>query len=391
MSGDPTGTGNGSGNGTRVALYPRVAVAGGARERGVAHGRQAAGRVRRSTEIYEAIFRHYADWDWDRVTRHALTFEKPIGDVHPDFLEEMRGIAEGSGLAYKDVLAINVRTEVMFSAVARKAAVECSAFAAMPETTADGHVLVGQNWDWKPHMTDTVIVLEVERDDGPDYVTVVEAGLLAKTGMNSAGIGLTTNALISSDDQGAPGLPYHVVLRAILDAENLPQALDAVTRHPRSSAANYLVAHRDGMAVDVEAAPGDYSRVWLVFPERGLLGHTNHYVCSTPGIKDVTRWYAPDSPFRLQRLEGLLDGLQGRLEPRLLEDALRDHASHPLGVCKHRDPSLPEYEQSVTVASVVYDLTAGQMRLADGQPCTHEYRTLDYSHWAATATPVGDR
>jgi isopenicillin-N N-acyltransferase-like protein len=367
------------------APYPRVALSGDARERGLAHGRQAAERVRHSVEIYRAIFRHYADWDWNQVTRHALTFEKPIGDVHPDYLEEIRGIAEGSGLAYDDILAINVRTEVMFSAVARRAAVECTAFAATPEATADGHVLVGQNWDWKPHMTGTVIVLEVERDDGPDYVTVVEAGLLAKTGMNSAGIGLTTNALISSDDHGLPGLPYHVILRAILDAENLPQALDAVTRHHRSSAANYLIAHRDGLAVDVEAAPGDYSRVWLVFPERGLLGHTNHYVCATPGIKDVTRWYAPDSPFRLERIDGALYRLRGRIEPGLVEEALRDHVSHPLGVCKHRDLSLPEYEQSVTVASVVYDLTAGQMRLADGQPCSCEYRTLDYSHWVASA------
>jgi len=371
------------------AAYPLVHVTGDARERGLAHGKEAAERVRRSVELYGAIFRHYADWDWDEVTRHALRFEQPIREAHPGFLDELRGIAEGSGLAYEDILAINVRTEVMFSAVARSAAVECSSFAATAEATLDGHVLVGQNWDWKPHTTETVIVLDVERDDGPDYVTVVEAGLLAKTGMNSAGIGLTTNALISSDDQGEPGMPYHVILRAILDAENLPQALDAVTRHPRSSAANYLIAHRDGLAVDVEAAPGDFSRVWLVFPEHGLLGHTNHYVCSTPGIKDVTRWYAPDSPFRLARLEGLLDGARGRIEPRHFEETLRDHVSFPLSVCKHDDPpSLPEYEHTVTVASVVYDLTTGQMRLADGQPCTREYRTLDYSHWAASPTGV---
>ena len=35
------------------------------------------------------------------------------------------------------------------------------------------------------------------QDDGPDFVTVVEAGLLAKTGMNSSGIGLATNALVT--------------------------------------------------------------------------------------------------------------------------------------------------------------------------------------------------
>ena len=49
----------------------------------------------------------------------------------------MRGIAAGAGLDLVDVLAINVRTEVMFSAKARQAAGlsgpgECSAFALAP-------------------------------------------------------------------------------------------------------------------------------------------------------------------------------------------------------------------------------------------------------------------
>jgi isopenicillin-N N-acyltransferase-like protein len=57
-------------------------------------------------------------------------------------------------------------------------------------------------------------VLEVRQDEGPDFVTVVEAGLLAKTGMNAAGLGLVTNALVTDADVGEPGLPYHVLLRA---------------------------------------------------------------------------------------------------------------------------------------------------------------------------------
>ncbi|HZQ04195.1 MAG TPA: C45 family peptidase [Gaiellaceae bacterium] len=364
------------------ASYPRINAGGSARARGLAHGSQASERVRRSVELYRDVFAHYANWTWDEVKRHALAFTKPIAAVHPDYLEEMNGIAEGAGVAYEDILAINVRTEVMFSAVARAAAVECTSFAALPEATANAHVLVGQNWDWKPHTEETVIILDVKRDDGPDFVTVVEAGLLAKTGMNSAGIGLVTNALISDEDRGEPGLPYHVILRAILDAETLPQGLDAVTRHPRASAANYLIAHRTGQAVDVEAAPGDFSQVWLAFPEGGLLCHANHYISDTRGIKDVSRWYVPDSPFRLDRIQRLLDDRDDGVDSHAIEAALRDHASHPLGICKHGDPAVHEYEQSVTVASVIYDLTAGTMLLAEGRPCEQEYQLLDYSSWA---------
>ena len=35
---------------------------------------------------------------------------------------------------------------------------------------------------------DTVVLLESTPDDGPSFMTVVEAGLLAKFGMNSAGL-----------------------------------------------------------------------------------------------------------------------------------------------------------------------------------------------------------
>jgi isopenicillin-N N-acyltransferase-like protein len=344
--------------------------------------------VRRSVEIYRAVFDYYAGWSWDRVTKHALRFVDPIHDAHPSHVEEMQGIAEGAGLELADVVAINVRTELMFSAVARQAAVECTAFAALPEATLDRHLLVAQNWDWKPHAVDSVIVLEVERDDGPDFVTVVEAGLLAKTGMNAAGIGLVTNALVSDRDHGDPALPYHVLLRAILDAETLPEALDAVTRHPRSSAANYLIAHRDGMAVDIEAAPGDFSQVWLDFPVDGLVIHTNHYVCETAGVKDVTRWFAPDSPFRFHRARQLLEAERGRISFDVVRRTLGDPMSHPLGICKHGNPKQDELERSVTVASVVYDLTTSHVQIADGLPCETAFRMLDYSRWLAPSAAI---
>src|SRR6266446_10660130 len=70
---------------------------------------------------------------------------------------------------------------------------------------------------WLLHAAQTLVVLEARPDDGPDFVTVVEAGLLAKAGLNAAGLGLVTNALVTDADVGEPGLPYHVLLRAILD------------------------------------------------------------------------------------------------------------------------------------------------------------------------------
>lgn len=380
-----------------MSEYPHVRVAGSAAERGRQYGEQARDRVRRSVGAYERVFEHYAGWDWSVVRREAARFEGPIAEFRPDYLAEMRGIADGAGLDLADILAINVRTEVMFAAKARQATGrprtgphECSAFAVAPPPGQPGPTLVGQNWDWLPHSAETVVVLEVQRDDGPDFVTVVEAGLLAKTGMNSSGLGLVTNALVTADDVGTPGLPYHLMLRAILDSENVSDAITALQAGVRSSSANYLIAHSDGIAVDVEAAPGDFSQLYFVFPgpQDGVLLHTNHFLSERFGGTDVSVWVMPDSPVRLQRLRA---GVGGSADHSLaaFRSMLSDHANYPSGVCCHPDFRADPMDQGMTVTSVLMDLNARQMWVADGNPCTAPYRELDYAGFLAKPSPVG--
>ncbi len=378
-----------------MSEFPKIRVAGGPRERGRLYGEQAADRIGLSISAYGEVFRKYAGWGWSRVRDEAMRYEAPIAAFNASYLEEMRGIAEGADVDLADVVSINVRTEVMFAAKARAAAEasrpgigECSAFAVLPGTSADGHTLIGQNWDWLLHCFDTVIVLEVEQETGPDFVTVVEAGLLAKTGMNSSGIGLATNALVTAEDLGDPAVPYHVVLRAILDCETISDALTVMQQRPRSSSANYLVAHRDGIAVNVEAAPGDFSRLFLIFPEGGVLVHTNHFLSPSFDGKDVSLWVMPDSPFRLERLRETVAAKTDGLDIPTFQRALADHANYPSGVCCHPDQRLGYHEQSATVASVLMDLDDRVTWVADGHPCTAPYRRSDYAGFLSKPSPI---
>jgi isopenicillin-N N-acyltransferase like protein len=382
-----------------MSEYPHVRVTGSATDRGRQYGQQARERVQRSVSAYRDVFASLVGWDWATVRREAARFEGPIAAFRPGYVAEMRGIADGAGIDFTDVLAINVRTEVMFAATARQAAAaghagaagqrakagpaECSAFAVAPAPGQPGPTLVGQNWDWLPHSADTVVVLEVGQDEGPDFVTVVEAGLLAKTGMNAAGLGLVTNALVTADDLGEPGLPYHVMLRAILDCENVSDAITSLQGGFRSSSANYLVAHRDGAALDIEGSPGDFSRLYFLYPDdRGILLHTNHFLASTFARTDVSVWAMPDSPVRLQRLRSGVQAATGH-SLATFRSLLSDHANYPSGVCCHPDPRMALGDQGMTVTSVLMDLSAGKMWVSDGNPCTAPYRELDYSGFLA--------
>lgn len=375
--------------------YPHVRVEGDPRERGKQYGEQARGRIARSREAYEQVFAHVAGWDWERVTKEALRFAEPISRFNSSYFDEMRGLAEGAGLPLADVLALNVRTEIMCAAKARQAlaqagpasdaqampaAGECTAFAALPEAVSSGHVLIGQNWDWRLHSLETVVVLEAHQEGKPDYVTVVEAGLLAKSGMNSAGIGLAVNSLVTEQDRGEPGVPFHVLLRAVLDSTTITDALAVLQSARRSSSANYLIASHEGIALDVEAAPGDFSRLSILLPIGGVLLHTNHMLAVQQGVRDLALWAAPDSVVRLEQARAFVER-DVKLSPPELMAILSDHADYPFGICAHADERQPLLDQGATVASIIMDLNDRRLWLADGQPCRTPYRELDYGEF----------
>src|SRR5438093_5711440 len=308
--------------------WPMVFASGGPRERGRAYGSQAASRIHRSIEIYDEVFRSYAELEWKSVRDRAGAFVEAIDAYDHQLLPELEGVAEGAAVDAEDVLALNLRTEVMFGFRVR----ECTAVCARPEATANDHVLLAQNWDWKPAVAETCVVLVEAPTGRPAFATFVEAGLLAKCGMNEAGIGLATNALESSRDRGRPGVPYHAVLRKVLTSGSFEAAISAVTHADRSSSANYLIAHRDGRAVDVEATPDE-----TLVLEGAVLAHANHFLWRDRPFKDLGRLEGADSLRRQDRAEGAMTSADGARTTEQIKEALRDHDGLPDSICGHAD------------------------------------------------------
>jgi isopenicillin-N N-acyltransferase like protein len=374
-------------------LRQHVRIEGGARDRGRQYGETARALIARSIEVYREFFHHFGGWDWDTVRAVASQFRPAIADLDQRYLHEIAGIAEGAEVHEDDVLAINVRTEVLSTARARAAmnAVnaphECSAFGVLPSRTSNGHTLMAQNWDFFTRAGESTIILEVHQDDGPDYVTMVEAGLLAKVGMNSSGVAVLTNALVTEADRGDIGVPYHILLRAILDSETVSDALGVLLSRRRASSANFILGHADGSIIDFETAPGDYAQVFALYPDHGLVLHTNHFASPAFTGRDVSLWSLPHSPFRLERLREVLS-VDTFLSVQSAKDALSDHVNYPMSICCHPDVRVGEIEQGGTLASIIMDLNDRRMWVADGAPCGAEYVELDYGEFLAKPSPL---
>jgi isopenicillin-N N-acyltransferase-like protein len=345
-----------------------IEVSGDAFERGVQHGEQAVDLIRTNLEGYFQLFEHDVGLDRPAVLDRARRYLQPIEGYAPHLLEEMQGIAEGAGVSLDEALALNCRTEIL-SLAAIPLRDECTAVFVAPEATASGHALVAQNWDWANVVRGGTVLLRVEQPGWPTVLTLTEAGMVGKVGFNSAGVGVVTNFL--RHDHRRVGVPFHIILRGALDASRLGLAVAAVYRDVRADSGNYLLAHADGEAIDLEATPSD---VGFLYPEDGLLVHTNHFITPRLQAGDVALAESDHTLLRYGRAVHLLRAQAGQITIGTLKSVLRDHFNHPNSICRHPDPSCPEIERSATLASLIVDLTAGEMYVTAGEPCETEYQ-----------------
>jgi isopenicillin-N N-acyltransferase-like protein len=362
--------------------WPIVTAAGGPRDRGRAYGAAARDRIHASVQLYDTIFAHYTGLAWAQVRRRGEAFAEPIDAYDVQLLPEIEGVAEGAGLDAEDVLALNLRTEIMFgldARAARIAAKECTAVSA----PSPGHAIHAQNWDWKPGARATCVLLAAAPHDRPGFVTLTEAGLLAKCGMNESGLALTANALVSSEDRGSPGVPFHAILRRVLTSTSLQEAEAHIVDAPRASSANYMVSAAGGASLNIEAGPGGPHTARVTRGPR--LAHANHFLWNERPFKDLGRIDGEGSLRRQAVAEHGIDGEAGRDD---IEALLRDHEGRPDSVCSHEDPSLPREEDYATIAAIIMTPDVGEIAVTEGNPCEAAFEAFDVAELVGRARAV---
>lgn len=385
---------------------PLIRVEGTPAECGAGYGAVATTPIRANLELYLRRFRDQAGLDEPAVRARGAGYRGTTVALHPRIAQMLDGLAEGAGVPVEQVYALNARTELLYDASlesrrspARSAGLApetaagtrpvpmpdgCTAVGVLGTHTASGHLLLGQNWDWHPDQTDATLLLATRDERGHEVVALAEAGMLAKTGLNSAGVGLCLN-MLGCDRDGvptdgrAPGVPYHVLIRAALEAESLSLALRAVCRSPRNSSINLMLgqAGRDpveGELIDLELVPGDVA--WL-HPVDGYVTHANHLEAPLP-VYDTIKDFGGSSLFRSARTRRLL--APAAAAAKVTEDdlaaVLRDHASFPHAICRHVDPQDAVADRSQTVYAVLLDLDERRFGIAAGPPCEHEFSWL---------------
>lgn len=348
--------------------FPMIDLEGSPNDVGFSYGRQAGDLIHRSIEIYKHAFA-IKGISWTLARKFAREFLPKIDNYDADFARELRAIATGANLPIEDLVAINSRTELLYgqNSADTKLAAEtdvdgCTGAIALPEITADGHCIHGQNWDWRDECGDSSIVLRIQPESGPSILTFVEAGLLARCGMNSVGIGLTGNFLQTDRDFGIEGVPLSFLRRRILMSQTLTMAVQSVYEIPRTFSNNLMISQRNGEAVNLETTPHE---VFWTMPDQGLLVHANHFTSqgALTKVYDLGLETNSDSLFRDRRVRAALSGKQEKITTDDFKNAFSDRFDDPYSVC-HSPVRGPGGNTSSTVATVIMDTTDGHMWIA---------------------------
>lgn len=252
-----------------------VTCRGTPRQRGRAHG-EALRRViaEKVGRWHAAIGEAYGEPANRFLPRFlaATDFAPAIAKHVPDLAEEVRGIAEGAGLAQETIYAMQLMDEEWWFGKAGGHG-HCSSLAVPPGARCP--TLVAQTMDLSCWQDGTQALLKFEEDDGSDTCVFTSAGMIGLMGVSGRGLGICVNTL-GQLGVAAQGVPVAFVMRGALASGSIEAAAEFLRTVRHASGQNYQLGDRNTVR-DIECSAG--GTVELGLEGRRSL-HTNHPLAS---------------------------------------------------------------------------------------------------------------
>ena len=248
---------------TALGLLPRprarqehvlTVISGTPRERGRAYGAKFADAIRKFLE--DEIYRGYEGKPnpRDRMLRYAGACGKAIRKYSPTIIDEMEGMAEGSGLALEELVLVTNHEELWHQGLV-PASDHCTVFGAAPPETEDDATFVCQTWDWMESVYGLSSLLHWKRPEGPSVLAYAYPGLWTGAGLNSAGVALCWHTGYGSGSEPRVGIPAYVLIAQMLYQDSLKGALEEARRATHAGWFTFLLGDARGELVTVRGNP----------------------------------------------------------------------------------------------------------------------------------------
>jgi isopenicillin-N N-acyltransferase-like protein len=360
-----------------TASLPVLELSGSPYDIGHAHGSAMKdaieGFIASITAVHQAN-NTYLNVDKEGLTAFCLRNLGFLQKFSPELVEEMRGIADGAGVSFEEIVYLNsfleledLRAPGLGGRILPDGLWGCTTFNVTTGAGENGRAYIGQTYDMEKYYEKYLCLLRITPDNGPAMLVITFCGMVGVCGMNERGIGAVINKVTATDAR--PGVIYPFVMRKALAAERVGDSLGAMIFSPRASGINYQLAGQ-GVAFCAETSAAYYQ----LLPIDGSIAHTNHFVGCDMRRFETPNWLSHGgSMVRKQVADAYLAAHRGGLNMETLKTLTRDHTNHPRCICAHGFPGESENTAFHTVFGVVMDPEAGVMELCPGNPCENEY------------------
>lgn len=362
----------------------QVTFSGSGYELGMQHGKYFKEEIGEIVQKWRESVNAQLDREAQEVLKEFFAyadFDSSIKKWTPELYEEIRGIADGSGQDFDQIMVFSLLDEfwVYLNSLENH---HCSNIGV---PSVDGGVsYIAQNMDIESFTDGYQTLIRIEATaDRPEQLVLSHPGLIALNGMNSSGVGLVMNTLMQLNASNS-GLPVAFVVRKVLSMTDREEIMEFITSVNHASGQNYILGVR-GEVFNFEASANKVVR----FDPRNknqTVYHTNHPIVND----DVKPWFAQYDPkeiadtipatsnsyIRLAALTTRVADAEAVTDDHI-KDALRskDDAKNP--VCRTIDPKMNGF----TFASVVMTLTGEPyLEITAGPPSESEYLKVVFSN-----------
>ncbi|MEO8109094.1 MAG: C45 family peptidase [Ginsengibacter sp.] len=346
---------------------PEIILSGNAWERGFQHGRLLKDTINNFLNDNRARINSLRQIPLDeeiiqsQVKQHASVIEAQL----PQIAMELKGLAEGANISYEDAMLLQLRVEL--SAYNEQDILEgdCSTVA----FNTSNKIITGQTIDLPGNMTELGCIFRImpEREGLPEILMYGFAGLLGYMGLNSHGLSININMVVS--DGWQPGVSPYLLVRHLLTLSSIDECFDELKRITLSSSRSFLITDKSRI-VNIEFTPNEFKII-----EGDVLMHTNHYLHNDLLKEDKMHFLFKNSSIkRLKCLQQLLQDKEENVTPEMLFEIFSGHSLYPIGICAHGEGNI---RRSETVGAVVMEPVKFRLHARKGYACEAETKTFE--------------
>ncbi len=353
-----------------------LTLEGSPKERGYIHGETLKIEIFEILERYKYSLKINHNKNPDQLINYFLSntnFLEAVKKWSPDLLKEIEGIAEGVGVEFNEIFAMQMAAHDegwwFFQNPSRFE--KCSSLGCFK--SGDQPVLIAQNLDLPNIFEGLEVLLHIKNEESSlESYVLSHAGFLGEFGVNNQSVAICCNSLSNHLNNSPYGLPFTFIIRSVLEQSNLADTEQFLKNIQHASAQNYIVGGKDRIICYECSA----NKVVQFEPFKGAqrIYHTNHPLINNDKIvPDLELTNSSTSNNRLDYLEARLKDSSKKITIETIKNILQSHFG-PICVHHNNQPN-----SVYTYSSVIFSLTTPPaLYLTIGPPCLKEYSRFTF-------------